>query len=107
MKSFLFLSRVFGVGTDQTGQHLDIGPDMRHEPLIMQREHQDTESTTRETTRQVGVRRKKEFDSEGRRCNTIQICVYDTVIFGPRQIRILQKAQSIWPRESVKSTIPL
>ena len=35
MKSFLFLSRVFGVGTDQTGQYLDIEPDMRHEPLII------------------------------------------------------------------------
>ena len=30
----------------------------------MQREHQDSEYTTRETTRQVGVRRLKESDSE-------------------------------------------
>ena len=35
VKSFLLLNRVFRVGVDQTGQHLDIEPDKRHAPLII------------------------------------------------------------------------
>ena len=86
-KSVLLLNRVFRVQTDQTGQFLDIelGLDMtpHHQRIRMQREHQDSEFTTRETTRQVGVRLKKESNSEEIRCNTIQICVHETFPFGP------------------------
>ena len=35
VKSLLLLNRVFRVGTDQTGQYLDIEPDLRHAPLII------------------------------------------------------------------------
>ena len=35
MKIILLLNRVFRVGTDQTGQYLDIEPDLRHAPLII------------------------------------------------------------------------
>ena len=35
VKSLLLLSGVFRVGTDQTGQYLDIEPDLRHAPLII------------------------------------------------------------------------
>ena len=71
VKSLLLLNRVFRVGVDQTGQYLDIEPDLRHAPLIiseirMQYEHWSCEHTTRETTRQTGVRRKTESDSEER-----------------------------------------
>ena len=71
VKSYLLLNRVFRVGVDQTGQYLDIETDLRHAPLIiseirMQYEHQNSEHTTRETTRQTGVRRKTESDSEER-----------------------------------------
>ena len=34
MKSILLLNRVFRAGVDQTGQYLDIEPDLRHAPLI-------------------------------------------------------------------------
>ena len=33
VKSLLLLNRVFRVGTDQTGQYLDMKPDLRHAPL--------------------------------------------------------------------------
>ena len=35
VKSFLLLNRVFRVGVDQSGQYLDIEPDLRHAPLII------------------------------------------------------------------------
>ena len=35
VKSLLLLNRVFRVGVDQTGQYLDIVPDLRHAPLII------------------------------------------------------------------------
>ena len=35
VKSLLLLNCVFRVGTDQTGQYLDIEPDLRHAPLII------------------------------------------------------------------------
>ena len=35
VKSLLLLSRVFRVGVDQTGQYLDIEPNLRHAPLII------------------------------------------------------------------------
>ena len=35
VKSLLLLNRVFRVGTDQTGQHLDIEPDLRHAHFII------------------------------------------------------------------------
>ena len=35
VKSLLLLNRVFTVGVDQTGQYIDIEPDLRHAPLII------------------------------------------------------------------------
>ena len=35
VKSLLLLNRVFRVGVDQTGQYLDIEPDLRHAPLVI------------------------------------------------------------------------
>ena len=32
---FLLLNRVFRLGIDQTGQHVDIEPDMKHAPFII------------------------------------------------------------------------
>ena len=61
VKSLLLLHRVFGVGTDQTGQYLDIEPNQD-----AMRTLKNSEYTTRETTRQTGVRRKTESDSEER-----------------------------------------
>ena len=48
MKSLLLLNRVFRVGTDQTGQYLDIEPDLRHAPLIIINANTKTESTPRD-----------------------------------------------------------
>ena len=58
----LLLNRVFRVGVDQTGQYLDIEPDLRHAPLIINESGCNTH--TRETGRQTGARRKTESDSE-------------------------------------------
>ena len=65
VKSLLLLNRAFRVGVDQTGQYLDIEPDLRHPPLIINESGCNT-NTTRETTRQTDVRRKTESDSEER-----------------------------------------
>ena len=47
VKSFLLLYRVFRVGVDQTGQYLDIEPDLtrttHHQRIWRQCEHQDSE----------------------------------------------------------------
>ena len=58
VRSFLLLIRVFTVGVDQTGQHLDIELDLRHAPLIISESGCNTntkssEHTTRETTGQT------------------------------------------------------
>ena len=71
VKSLLLLNRVFRVGVDQTGQYLDNTLDLRHAPLIINGSGCNTNtkavSTPREkTTRQTGVRRKTESDSEER-----------------------------------------
>ena len=60
VKSLLLLNQ----GTDQTGQYLDVEPNFRHAPLIATRSPRQWAHPTRETTRQVGVRRYKEFDFE-------------------------------------------
>ena len=71
VKSLLCLNRVFRVGVDQTGQYLDIEPDLRHAPLIISESGCNTNteavSTSREKlTRQTGIRRKTESDSTER-----------------------------------------
>ena len=71
MKSFLLLNRVFRVGVDQTGQYLDIEPDLRNAPLIISESGCNTNTKAvstprRETTRQTGVRWKTESDSKER-----------------------------------------
>ena len=41
-KNFRLLKRVFRVGVDQTGQYLDIEPDLSHAPLIITESGRDT-----------------------------------------------------------------
>ena len=91
VKSFLLLNRVSRFGVDQTGQYLDFEPDLRHAPLIISESGCNTNTeavgTAREkTTRQTGVRRKTESDSVERRSDTIQICLHETFVLGPRQM---------------------
>ena len=71
-ESLLLLNRVFRVGTDQSGQNLDIELDLRHAPLII------SESRCYTNTKAVSTPREKS--------NTIQICLYETLIPVPRQI---------------------
>ena len=52
MKSLLWLNRVFRVG-DQSGQYLDIDPDLRHAPLII------SESGCNTNTKAVSTPREK------------------------------------------------
>ena len=71
VKSLLLLNREFRVGVDQTGQYLDIEPDLRHVPLIISESgcHTNTKSvsTPREKLQgQTGVGRKTESDSQER-----------------------------------------
>ena len=58
------LNRVFGVGVDQTGQYLDVEPDLRHAPLII------NESGCNTNTEAVSTPREKLQDKlvlDGRR----------------------------------------
>ena len=49
----MLLNRVFRVGVDQTGQYLDIEPDLRHAPLII------SESGCNSNTKAVSTPREK------------------------------------------------
>ena len=53
VKSLPLLNRVFRVGVDQTGQYLDIEPDLRHAPLII------SESGCNTNTEAVSTPREK------------------------------------------------
>ena len=53
VKSFLLLNRVFRVGVGQTGQYLDIEPDLRHAPVII------SESGCNTNTKAVSTPREK------------------------------------------------
>ena len=53
VKSLLLLNRVFRVGVDQTGQYLDIEPDLKHAPLII------SESGCNSNTKAVSTPREK------------------------------------------------
>ena len=53
VKSLLLLNRVLRVGVDQTGQYLDIEPDLRHAPLIV------NESGCNANTKTVSTSREK------------------------------------------------
>ena len=69
VKSLLCLNRVFRVGVDQTGQYLDIEPDLRHAPLII------SESGCNTNTEAVSTSREKSQDKlvlEGRRSPILQ-----------------------------------
>ena len=64
VKSLLLLNRVSRVGVDQTGQYLDIEPDLRHAPLII------CESGCNTNTKAVSTPREKLQDElvlDGRR----------------------------------------
>ena len=53
--------------------------------------------TTRETTRQTGVRRKTESDSEERWSSTIQICLHEAFMLDPRQIGSCWNSETFGP----------
>ena len=64
VKSLLLLNSVFRVGVDQTGQYLDIEPDLRHAALII------SESGCNTNTKEVSTPREKLQDKlvlDGRR----------------------------------------
>ena len=64
VKSVLSLNRVFRLGVDETGQHLDIEPDLIHAPLII------SESGCNTNTKAIGTPREKLQDKlvlDGRR----------------------------------------
>ena len=65
VKSLLCLNRVFRVGVDQTGQYLDIEPDLRHAPLIISESGCKAVSTSREKSQDKLV-------LEGRRSPILQ-----------------------------------
>ena len=58
VKSLLLLNRVFRVGVDQTGQYLDIEPDLRHAPHII------SESGCNSSTEAVNTTREKLQDKQ-------------------------------------------
>ena len=91
VKGLLLLNRVFRVGVDQTGQCLDIEPDLRHAPLII------NESGCNMNTKAVSPPREELQDklvSDGRRSPILnredatryRAALYETFISGPRQI---------------------
>ena len=92
VKSLLLLNRVFRVGVDQTGQYLGIEPDLRHAPLIINESGCDTNTKAVSTPREK-LQEKRVLD--GRRspilkrdeANAMQICLHETFILDPRQIR--------------------
>ena len=59
VKSLLLLNSVFRVGTDQTGQYVDVELDLRHAPLIT------NESGCNVNTKTVSTPREK-------RCKTVE-----------------------------------
>ena len=73
VKSFLLLNRVFRVGVENTGQSLDIEPDLRHAPLII------SESGCNTNTRAVSTPREK---------------LQDKVVFERRRSSILKKDET-------------
>ena len=93
VKSLLLLNRVFRVGVDQTGQHLDIELDLRHAPIII------SESGCNTNTEAVSTSRRKLQDKlvlDGRRSPILKkdeatryrsACMR-LFIPGPRQIGI-------------------
>ena len=98
MKSLLLLNRVFRVGTDQTGQYLHIELDLGHAPIII------NESGCNPNTKTMNTPREKLQDMlvlDGnfveRRCHTVQICVHETSIFGPRQIGSCRNRETFGP----------
>ena len=52
VKSLVLLNRVFRVGVDQTGQYLDIEPDLRHGPLIINEPGCNVNTKTMSTPRE-------------------------------------------------------
>ena len=91
VKSLLLLNRVFRVGVDQTGQYLDIEPDLGHAPLII------SESGCNANTKTVSTPREKLQDklvSDGRRSLILKreeattnrsACMRLSFTLGPRQ----------------------
>ena len=73
VKSLLLLNRVCRVGVDQTGQQLDIEPDLRHAPLII------SESGCNTNTKAVSTPREK---------------LQDKVVLDGRRSRVLKKDEA-------------
>ena len=73
VKSLLLLIRVFRVGVEQTGQYLDIEPDLRHAPLVI------SESGCNTNTEAVSTPREK---------------LQDKLVFDGRRSPILKKDEA-------------
>ena len=90
VKSVLLLNRVFRVGTDKPGQYLDIEPDLKHAPLII------NESGCNTNTEAVSTPRERLQDKlvlDGRRSPILKRdeatrykSAYETFIPGPKLI---------------------
>ena len=103
VKTLLLLNRVCRVGPDQTGQYLDIEPDLRHAPLIT------SESRSSSNTKTVSTPREKlqgKWVLDGRRSQILNR--EDATRYRPACMRlshwsktdwILLKQRNIWPRE--------
>ena len=110
VKSLLWLNRVFRVGVDQTGQYLNIEPDMRHAPLII------SESGCNTNTNAVSTPREKLQDKlvlEGRRSPILKkdeatryrsSCMR-TFVSGLRQIRFFGNSETFGPENERASRI--
>ena len=64
VKTLLLLNRVFRFGVDQTGQYLDIEPDLRHAPLLINESGCNTNTKALSTPRE---RRQDKLVLDGRR----------------------------------------
>ena len=101
--SLLLLNRVFRVGVDQTGQYLDIEPDVRHAPLII------SDSGCNTNTKAVSTPREELRDKlvlDGRRnpilkkdeATRYRSACMRLFISGPRQIRSGWNGETFWSR---------
>ena len=102
VKSLLLWNRVFGVGTDQTGQYVDIEPVLRHAPLII------CESGCNANTKTVSTPREELEDKlvlDGRRspilngedATRFRFACMRLSFFGPRQIGFWRNHETFVP----------
>ena len=65
VRSLLLLNRVLRVGVDQTGQYLDIEPDLRHAPLVITESGYNTNTEAVSTPRERNYRTNWCFSEDG------------------------------------------